>query len=612
MNRSLTLVAMAVAGILYASSANAYDYELGDVDIRFNSTFTAGMAVRAEEPTCDLTGDPTSHACGSSAASGAWASSDNGNLNYDAGDIFSLNIKGLHDLSVELPDDWSIFARGSWIYDIKADDTDRTALSHDAYNAVGRNAQLLDLWIGKSFVLDGHRNRIRLGNQVVNWGESMFYIGGVSTTAAVDYQRLTTPGTQLKEGLLPSPMVNFQTEIGDGWSAEAYYQQGWRRNKYPAVGTFWSTADFLGAGDKDFYTVDTFNLNRVGYDAATILRMQGNSGRLSQSQIDQTYADLAMGAYAADPTIHSYAMPILGDVTPKSGGQYGVAVRWTPDFVVANLGFYYVNYHAKDPVLTSLSAGALQWSFPEDRHMFGVSANFPIGDWAIGTELSYRPNEPVTLSGCYNVGGLSDANTNGATVDCPMWIGKDKYQLNVNGLLNMGGSDYADFLDLFGADSSVVAAEAVAIAYPELSRNGKITRNIDGVDVYQLYSAGYLTWLQYDSTLGYDIAHSVGTPLSVGYTVDFSLTYDGSIIPGWQVIPGITFQHSAYGNTPNVLGTVSQGAMSTNLYVNFAKNSGTWGAGINYAAFFGPVRNRLPAQVLSDRDFVGMYVSYTF
>ena len=67
-------------------------------------------------------------------------------------------------------------------------------------------------------------------------------------------------------------------------------------------------------------------------------------------------------------------------------------------------------------------------------------------------------------------------------------------------------------------------------------------------------------------TLGYPITGSAGTAFSGGYTLDFNWTYDGTVIKGWQLTPGITFTHSAIGDTPTLTANYLEGAKSMNFY----------------------------------------------
>ncbi len=102
--------------------------------------------------------------------------------------------------------------------------------------------------MSKGFDVGGQRVRARLGNQVINWGESLFVAGGINNTNAYDYQALARPGVQLKEAVLPAPMLSVASGLGSGVNVEAYYQFRWNKSELPPVGSYWSTTNALGEG----------------------------------------------------------------------------------------------------------------------------------------------------------------------------------------------------------------------------------------------------------------------------------------------------------------------------------------------------------------------------
>ncbi|KEA24474.1 hypothetical protein BH77_15880 [Pseudomonas aeruginosa C2773C] len=109
---------------------------------------------------------------------------DQGDLNYDRGDMFTNYLKGTHELLLKMPEDITFMARGTWIRDFAATDTTGTlsfntpesvgsnGLSDDARDDLAFKARLLDLWVSKGFDVGGQRVRARLGNQVINWAKA--------------------------------------------------------------------------------------------------------------------------------------------------------------------------------------------------------------------------------------------------------------------------------------------------------------------------------------------------------------------------------------------------------------------------------------------------------
>ncbi len=94
----------------------------------------------------------------------------------------------------------------------------------------------------------GRPLEIRVGNQVLSWGESLFYQGGVSAINTVDLNRLRAPGSELKEAFLPAPMVRVSAEIFQNFSVEAFYQLYWNYTQLDPVGSYFSSNDMVGSG----------------------------------------------------------------------------------------------------------------------------------------------------------------------------------------------------------------------------------------------------------------------------------------------------------------------------------------------------------------------------
>jgi hypothetical protein len=602
-------VSAALMGLgMGAISVNSYGYDfttgLGDLHGSWVSNLTAGAGIRTKSPSCSLTGDPNSYGCGAAANVNQWGSSDNGDLNYKKGQPFSSYVSATSELLLTMPSEgYKFMIRGTAMYDFLVGDTARTPLSSSALAQVKYPVQLLDLWAEKDFTLNGREAHVRLGNQVLNWGESYFAAGGINQTNSVDIQKLLIPGTQLKQALLPAPMVSFAAGLTHGLSTEAYYQFQWNGNRYPPVGTYWSVGNSFGRGAVAG-TGSTTNANVNGVDAGTIAGANsGNAATLSNIN-----TGLLNGQYAGPP-FNSIGI-LVNTVLPREyKPQFGIKFNYRPKGLDVNLGFYYENYTDKSPVLSSLANGTGQFSYLENRQLFGVSANFGLGDWAIGTELSYRPHDAVALSGCFGPNGPLDLNTNGVSgINCQQWMDMKKFQYDINGQLSLTQSEYP-FLKLIRADQAVLTAELTWIYYPGLSSSG-VTRTIDGHAVHQVPAAGYFTWLNNGSSLGYPITAAAGTSSSVGATVDFNWTYDGSVIPGWQITPGVTFTDALYGYTPTFTGNYLQGAKSLNFYVLFNQNPATWQAGMNYTAFFGGHGG--VGQPYADRNFVGLFATRNF
>lgn len=606
------MATLLAATMLDNTLAHALDYKIGNVAVSINTTATWGFGIRTGDPSCQLVGDPNASGCGGNVNTQAWSAADNGNLNYRGGQAFSNYAKLTTEILVKDPDlGLTVLARGGYLYDFAAADTDRTKLNNSAKEQVAYPGSLLDLWVGKDFQIGDRSWRARIGNQVINWGESLFLFGGINATNAIDYQRSLVPGTQIKEYVLPAPMLNVAGSIIPGLNTEAYYQFDWNKTQYPPVGSYWSFTDSFGNGIRDPVTFSTSNFNVFGPDAGGIAGARGlrRIGVGQQFTLNnQLVAGQIPGAVGA---------PILLDRNPPQEGQFGVSLHYKPPGSVIDFGLYALNYHDKSPVATTVrdtaaSAGiAYQYSYRSNRQLYGISTNFPLGDWAVGAELSYRPRDAVTLGGCFTPGQPLDGNVNFNPLpsgNCPLWADKQKYEVHVTGLLQLSPSDYPMIMHPLHADTGFLSIELVGTEYPGVDSKG-MSRTIDGVQVVQLPDAAYVNWL---NNVGKPNAtpEGVGTAFSAGAIIDFNWTYDASLIPGFQVTPGVTYFRALTGDTPTFTANYLQNAQSLNFYVLFSKNPGTWQGGLNFSYYFGG--SQPSEQFYSDRSFVGGFVSYNF
>lgn len=540
-------VALAAA-LTAAGAAQALTFEGENFSGNFDSTVSLAVGVRASSPSCGLVlQSPTGAGAPAGCTSPASLLGDQGNLNYGKGDLFMGQLKGSHELLLRLPADIRFMARANWVRDFAATRTTGYGsaanppglasdnLADDARDDLKFKGRILDLWVSKGFQLGDQQARVRVGNQVISWGESLFLPGGINSTNAMDIMRLSQPGTQLKEVFLPAPMVSLASGVGKGVNVEAYYQTNWNRSYFPPTGSYWSVVNGLGKGH------DTYG---------------------------------------------------LVDDRARNSGQWGVAVRYQPEGTQLNVGLFAMNYHDKAPQFSVnvKNTGSVGWAYPEDRKLYGVSANFPLGDWAVGTELSYRPKDAVALNA--NASGCSSQNGN-------CWVDEKRFQWHVTGLLSLTpGGTGGGLLRAIGADTATLLAEGVVIRYPGL----KQTYGGDPI------AAGGWGWgNEFDPTAA---PVPTGTKTSAGINFDFSVVYDGSIIPGWQVVPEIYYFRALSGRTPNASALFMKGAQSANFIVSFIKNPAKWQFAVNYAKFWGG--SAVFDQPYRDRDFFGAVLSRNF
>ncbi|MDA0191218.1 MAG: DUF1302 family protein, partial [Proteobacteria bacterium] len=126
-------------------------------------------------------------------------------------------LKATHDLELKYHN-FGAFVRGTYFYDPAIRDKD--GLPSVARDKLGTGGEILDAYVRGTFSLGGRNLNLRLGKQVVSWGESTFIQNGLNVLNPVNVSRLRAPGSELKEGLIPTTMAYASQELTDNLSVE--------------------------------------------------------------------------------------------------------------------------------------------------------------------------------------------------------------------------------------------------------------------------------------------------------------------------------------------------------------------------------------------------------
>lgn len=559
-------------------------------EIDFGSTISYGLQWRTQKPSRTAIGNdngglvPTGAALGSlingpgndGAANPDFnlLNGDDGNLNYHRGDLVSAALKGTHELGLKTTDGWRALARATWVGDARAGHTRRTPLSDDAKDIATRNLTLLDAWLSKDLKwLDNRTATVRLGNQVLSWGEDIFIIGGINQINAFDLRKLHTPGTQVKEILRPAPMLSVNTGLTDSLSAEAYYQFRWNAFRFDPVGTFFSGADVVGAGQRAAY-IPSSSLS--GFGLCTPPTPCGDFGDRIQPGVN--------------------VVGFEADRKPPKGRQFGLAARFKPRGADTEYALYYQRYHDKlpfttlftDPAFLAQNVAGIGYynEYGKDKNLFGASFNTKAGPVAVGGELSYRPRDSVAIDGSVPFAGKhsifdpANADANGR-ITVRGFTEEKKLQAHLTALYFVEvNSPMGALMKGLGAAEATLLAEVAVTHYPNL-RVGEVP---------------YLIFPSYKSP----------TKTSAGYALELDLSYPRVGGSDWNMTQVTVFTHDAVGVSPNTLPFV-QGRKSLYLGLNF-DNSSVWKAQVGYAKFFGGGLSN----IVRDRDNLSVSLSYSF
>jgi hypothetical protein len=673
-------VGIATAMLAIASqSVSAAKFQLGDFDISFDSTFSYGQSIRTENR--DWAGhvgksnnlnngfdfsqyhpalNPTPINLTIWQGEGSYSNNgDNGNLNFDAGKTFSQVLKGTHELSIT-KDNFGAFVRGMYYYDFAMMDRSRAWVNptsqkvndpcrdSEAADQVCRDVRLLDAYVYGDFYIGDMPLSVRVGDQVVSWGESALISHGISEINPVDIARLKAPGAELKEVFIPFGAVWASLGVTDSFNIEAFYQYRWEKTVLPAPGSYFSTNDFAGDGGQ-YNNVQLGFSGNPDMDLDFVLAGLNQIGDMMRTGDPATQA-LAAQAYLAYPTKVTLRAPgSKAEREPSDGGQYGLRFSWyLPELNDTELSLYYINYHSRRPlfsgVTSDFSAAAIasdlammaggevteanysdlkafskvELFYPEDIKLLGLSFNTTAGTTSIAGEFSYRQDEPLQIDDVEllfaampqqlaNAGlrpdldGISQV-VNPATGQ-PYGLGETAEGF----ILSDTMQSQVTFTQLFGP--TIGASQFTAL----LEVGAVNINDMPDPSVLRLNGPGTARNAGIAGKEGLEMAIQNGvetnpfpSAFSWGYRAVAKLDYT-NVFSGINMTPRIVFSHDVNGTTPDPLFVFVEGRKSVALGLAFDYQS-RWSADINYNAFWGGVGT---TNGLADRDYVSFNIKYS-
>jgi len=609
-------IALALAGSV-ALPAQAFQFGEGDWTGSLDTTVSYGVSKRVEDQNPDLIGKSYFNPAIAQqpnavqrTAEGRWSvNSDDGNLNYDDGDLFSNAFKITSELSLNYQDSWGAFLRASYFYDFE--NADRDELSELAKEKVGDRFTMLDAFVFWNFEVAERSGSLRLGRQVVSWGESTFIQNGINVINPIDVSKLRVAGAELKEAFLPVDMIHASFEFNEAFSVEGLYLFEFEQTEPDPAGTYFSTNDFGTLGGT--YVMLGFGTAPQPVNNPELFYPVCYGG--AQSDIAAINASPALRAAACGA-----AVPRSPDRSPDGDGQYGFAMHYfAAGLNDTEFGFYFLNYDSRLPLLSGTaittsapSSGRYFVEYPEDIRMYGLSFNTTISNWglAVQGEVSYRDNLPLQFDDVellftslsplnplipaeYNR-FVSQLGTVGPGEEVRGWERHEvsQWQLTLTKVFaNVLGAEQLSLVSEFGGTKIWDLPPTSVLRY-----QGDGTDTGGGPDV--LTGAGRNPVTQ---TFGFP------TSYSWGYRVAARADYNNVFNSAFNMSPRVAFNHDVNGITPGPGGNFIEDRRSLTLGVETTYLN-QWAADLSYTRFMGAGNLNL----ITDRDFVSFTVKYSF
>ncbi len=600
--RVLLLVAFFALTPIFAGAIE-FDLLSGRVTGHFDTTTSMGISWRVSDRDQSIIG-------ANNGGTGFSLNGDDGNLNFDKGDIFSTNFKILHEISFDY-DDYAVFVRGFYFRDFAVTEGDvlqpgRPPLSGTAERFAGMNAVLLDAWVRHDYGSSDNPLTVTLGSQVINWGESTFIQNGLNTINPVDVSKLRAAGSELKEALVPIPAARFDYDISDSVSLQGFYQLGWRPTRLEPLGTFFSITDIASPGG---------NFVLLGFGQTP----EGPDGILGTA--DDVYVqDNPPGA-----SVPGYNAPVgvlverSGDRTPDDLGQYGLSARWFSDLMGGTeLSFFYTHLHSRLPIISAMTGTAAGVAagdygasaeyfleFPEDIKTTGIGFNTDLFDTGIALqgEVSLHIDQPLQVDDVEILfAALSPLNS----VFGQSTLGAFDYNELIHGFVRKDVSQAQFTLTKLvsgwlGADQIAMVGEFGATFVHEFEDQSEFRYEATGTNTSanDLYTA-------LGVQPGTEPVSGFPDELSMGYRVLVRGSYYNAV-GSLSLTPQIAFYHDIEGTSPVPVANFIEHRkiLTTSLTLG---SLGVWDVRFGYTNSYGGGRYNLR----NDRDFMSLTWSYSF
>jgi hypothetical protein len=360
---TLRITAQAVATLvtlLAAGSASALEIDAGSPDftLRWDNTVRYNLATRVESRDQKI---------------GNSVVADEGDYLFDKGDLVANRFDLLSELDGIYKKRYGFRVSGAAWYDAAYSGESKsnpnlvpfasyvgnqyTEYTKDLYK--GPDAELLDAFVFAGLDLGSVPVQVKVGRHSLYWGESLLLGGNLHSIAyaqnPLDLQKgYATPGVEAKELFRPLGQISAQAQLTDTVSVAAQYMLEFEAFRYPEGGTYLGPVDFAFNGP--------------------------------QRQFVSKPLGFASNA---------------GEAPTKNSGDFGLSLRWSPDWLDGTFGAYYRNFTDKLPqaLITKVAPNnGSQYNliYGGDIDLWGVSFAKNIAGVSVGSELSYRHNTPLS------------------------------------------------------------------------------------------------------------------------------------------------------------------------------------------------------------------------
>lgn len=534
----------------------------------------------------------------------AWLNSDDGDNTIAKHGTISNRVSGLLEVNLTR-DNYRAFVRANAFYDaVFRHDNNSSAqgsfngagpanqYSDFAKNLLGKRARLLDAYAQGRWRFGEEQDKaltLRIGRQVVNWGEGLLFMGIGGSMNPMDMVKGLTPGVPIQELFLPTEQVYAKLELSEDLSLLAYKKWRFRETEVAPVGTYFSPNDQVGPGSSYLSALSAVTPMLAGFGLGGIAN--------------------AIGDYGAART---------EDVGRTSKGQWGIGLKYQLTHETG-IGLYHLRYTDVTP-LPEFGFGSSYWRLGKGF----AAAGDPIADILAWTNLlpssfHIRYMNDIRLTGASFTTRLGDLNVAGEIAyrdGAPLLMADQHYNLARGKVTNaqlsaikMWGPEF--MFGLLKADQARLAAEIAASRV-----NSYATPPASGLP--GVYPALIQAFLPPGSSASSGQPALMYDRTTAAYALNGEFSYN-NLFPGWDVTIPISYMQQLRGNPAmqgwnSGLGGKNDRHASLGIKFTYQQNLEL---GLQYAWYSGnldvgtvPFNPSSTSAAWADRDFIAFTAAY--
>ncbi len=595
------ILTTAVSSLVLVNLAQAVEFSSGDLTGSWDTTLSYGVISRLKDNDKEIIGIGN----GGTAFS---VNNDDGDLNYGKG-IVSNVFKATSEVELNYKNSGA-FIRATAFYDREnmIGKRDKTELSDDAKELIGNDVSLLDAYIWHFFDVAERAAEVRVGNQTLSWGESTFIQNSINTINPIDATKFRIPGAELREILVPVPILSASMETTENSSLEVFYQLQWDKTTIDPTGSFFSVNDYAGDG--------------------------GDRILLGWGAVPDTVPD----GFTPPGGSSTVVVGRSADQEAKDDGQFGAAFRfYSPALNDTEFGVFYMKYHSRLPIINAktgsrdaalgldpngqsyVQTASYFISYPEDISLYGLSFNTALGRTGIALqgEVSYRQDMPlqiddveILLAALGAQDGLDPGNTGAAAFAQQGQLGLVGFDTIIPGYIKRDVSQAQMtatklFGPAMGASATVLLAEVGVTQVMNMPDKDVLRLNGPGTFISGNadFESATTAALHPDQI---EAAKNFADATSWGYRVLARMQFD-NVFSSINLAPRIVWQHDVNGVSPGPAGNFVEGRRSVTVGLG-ASYQNVYSADLSVTTFAGAGRYNL----MRDRDFVAANIKYSF